>query len=81
MEQHNCENCGLRARYDQNPRSIIGRLWRWHINWCPGWKKYITSLPDEDRNRISRTYNMKKYQNGDGTIGVELQEHASNHLK
>ena len=81
MEKHNCENCGLRARYDKNPRSIIGRLWRWHINWCPGWKRYITSLPIEDRNRISRTYNMKKYQNWDGTIGVELQERASNHLK
>jgi hypothetical protein len=80
MKQHNCENCGLKARYDQNPRSIIGRLWRWHINWCPGWKRYITSLPDEDRNRISRTYNMKKYQIGDETIGVELQEQTSNHL-
>ncbi|VTR66793.1 hypothetical protein DESC_500177 [Desulfosarcina cetonica] len=56
-------------------------MWRWHINWCPGWKGYITSLPDEDRNRISRRYNMKKYQNWDGTIGVELQEQASNHLK
>ena len=73
MANHNCENCKLRARYDKNPRSIIGRLWRWHINWCPGWNRYITSLPDEDRNRISQTYNMKKYQNGDGTIGVELR--------
>ena len=81
MEQHNCENCGFRARYDQNPRSIIGRLWRWHINWCPGWKRYISSLPDEDRNRISRTYNMKKYQNEDKTIGAELQEQTSNYLK
>ena len=33
------------------------------------WETYITSLPDEDRNRISRTYNMKKYQNGDGPLG------------
>ena len=81
MGQHNCDNCGLRARYDQNPKSIIGRLWRWHINWCPGWKRYISSLPDEDRNRISQTYNMKKYQNWDRTIGVGLQEQASNHLK
>jgi len=81
MGQHNCEKCGLRARYDQNPRSIIGRLWRWHINWCPGWKKYITSLPDKDRNRVSQTYNMTKYQNGGETIGVELQEQTSNHLK
>ncbi len=81
MKQHNCENCRFRARYDQNQRSIIGRLWRWHINWCPGWKKYITSLPDEDRNRISRTYNLKKYQNRDETIGDELQEQTSNHLQ
>jgi hypothetical protein len=81
MAKHNCENCNLRARYDKNPRSIIGRFWRWHINWCPGWKKYITSLSDEDRNRILRTYNIKKYQNGNGTIGAELQEQTSNHLK
>ena len=81
MAKHNCENCNLRARYDKNPRSIIGRLWRWHINWCPGWKRYISSLPDEDRNRISQTYNMKKYQNGAETIGAELQEQTSNYLK
>ena len=81
MAKHNCENCNLRARYDTNPRSLIGRMWRWHINWCPGWKRYFCSLPDEDRNRISRKYNMKKYQNGDRTIGVELQEQTSSHLK
>ena len=81
MAKHNCENCNLRARYDKNPRSIIGRLWRWHINWCPGWKRYITSLPDEDRNRVSRTYNIIKYQNGGETIRAELQEQTSNYLK
>ena len=81
MAKHNCENCSLRARHDKNPKSFIGRMWRWHANWCPGWKRYITSLPDEDRNRISRKYNMKKYQSGGESLGVGLQEQATNHLK
>ena len=24
-----CENCKLRAAYDKNPKSLIGRFWRW----------------------------------------------------
>lgn len=40
MAQHNCENCLIRAKYDQAPKSLIGRFWRWHINFCPGWKGY-----------------------------------------
>ena len=27
-----CENCKLRAAYDKNPKSLIGRFWRWQIN-------------------------------------------------
>ena len=30
-----CENCKLRAAYDKNPKSLIGRFWRWQINFCP----------------------------------------------
>lgn len=41
MENNNCENCGFRAKYDNNPKSFSGWLWRWHANWCPGWKAYI----------------------------------------
>ena len=26
-----CENCKLRAAYDKNPKSLIGRFWRWQI--------------------------------------------------
>jgi hypothetical protein len=62
MSEQNCANCGIRAKYDNNPKSFIGRLWRWHINWCPGWKGYITSLPQDERARLAEKYNFKKYQ-------------------
>lgn len=35
-----CETCKWRALAEKNPRSLIGRLWYWHIRWCPGWKAY-----------------------------------------
>jgi len=28
MADHNCEDCGFRAKYDNNPKSLLGRLWR-----------------------------------------------------
>jgi len=62
MSDHNCETCGFRAKYDNNPKSILGRIWRWHANWCPGWKGYITSLPDDERIRLAEKYNMNKYK-------------------
>jgi len=61
MPDQNCENCAFRAKYDNNPRSFLGKLWRWHANWCPGWKLYMKSLSDEDRIRTAEKYNMKKY--------------------
>lgn len=61
MAKHTCANCGLRAKYDHAPKSLIGRLWRWHANWCPGWKKYMHALPDEERTRIARHYQMRKF--------------------
>ena len=42
MAQYPCETCKLRAHYDKNPKSMIGRFWRWHINFCPGFKAYFT---------------------------------------
>lgn len=56
----NCERCPFRARYDKNPKSILGRIWRWHINWCPGWKSYMNSLPAEDRAKLVAKYNLKQ---------------------
>ena len=62
MSNHNCENCGFRAKYDKNPQSILGRIWRWHATWCPGWKSYMKSLPDDERIILSEKYNLKKYK-------------------
>jgi hypothetical protein len=55
-EMSGCEKCNFRARYDKNPRSILGRIWKWHIGWCPGWKSYIKSLPDEKRKEVTQQY-------------------------
>jgi len=55
---HNCENCMFRGTYDKSPGSILGRIWKWHIRWCPGWKSYVKSLPDERRLEILEKYNQ-----------------------
>ncbi|MBN1396790.1 MAG: hypothetical protein JXA06_02050 [Bacteroidetes bacterium] len=62
MPEENCETCKLRVKYDNNPKSLAGRFWRWHINFCPGWKKYFTTLPSDKKEQISRQYNFTKYQ-------------------
>jgi hypothetical protein len=58
----NCGNCGFRARYDKNPRSLLGRLWRWHAGWCPGWKNYMESLPADERIRLAEKYKIEKFK-------------------
>ena len=60
-QKHNCENCSFRARYDNNPKSLLGRIWHWHAGWCPGFKRYITSLPNEKRIELARRYRLEKY--------------------
>lgn len=55
-----CANCKLRAKYDNNPRSLMGRFWRWHINFCPGWKGYIASLSDNDYKAVCEKYDLHK---------------------
>jgi len=61
MNKHNCEKCGFRAKFDNHPKSFLGRLWKWHIGWCPGWKGYITSLPSDERISLAEKYDLKKY--------------------
>ena len=51
-----CEKCSFRARYDRHPRSLLGRLWKWHTGWCPGWKSYLRSLPEDEREKTRRKY-------------------------
>ncbi|MEE4354249.1 MAG: hypothetical protein V2J25_15415 [Desulfatiglans sp.] len=62
MADHNCKNCAFRGRYEQNPKSFLGRIWRWHANWCPGWKRYMKSLPDMERITLVDKYGMEKYR-------------------
>ena len=62
MIKHNCEKCGFRAKYDNNPKSFLGRIWKWHIAFCPGWKMYITSLREDNRKKLAEKYDLKKYK-------------------
>lgn len=52
----NCEKCKFRAAYDRNPVSLLGKIWKWHLSWCPGWKSYLNSLSDERRVNILEKY-------------------------
>lgn len=61
MKNNKCANCPLRAKYEQNPKSLIGRFWRWHINFCPGWKGYINSLTTPEKEVLRVKYNFTKY--------------------
>lgn len=62
MEQNEkkCANCKLRAKFEKEPKSLMGRFWRWHINWCPGWKGYMASLSQDEQNALCEKYNLKK---------------------
>ena len=60
MAESNCADCTLRAKYDEKPKSFAGRFWRWHINWCPGWKGYMKSLDEAEREVIKVKYHLKK---------------------
>lgn len=55
-----CKTCKFRAKYDNNPRSFLGRVWRWHIGFCPGWKKYYAGLSAEEKLELSRKYSLQK---------------------
>jgi hypothetical protein len=54
-----CDHCKIRGAYDKNPESFIGRLWRWHIGFCPGWKKYFKGLAVEKQQELSTRYDLK----------------------
>ena len=56
MSESGCANCSFRSKYDTNPRSILGRIWRWHANFCPGWKTYMRSLPENEKLTLVERY-------------------------
>lgn len=60
MPEHTCDKCGFKAKFDNDPSSFIGRIWRWHIAWCPGWKKYMDSLPEDEQLGFVDKYGIKR---------------------
>jgi hypothetical protein len=62
VAESGCAHCKLRQKYDGDPKSFAGRIWRWHINFCPGWKSYFTSLGAEEKTKVAAKYNFDKYQ-------------------
>jgi len=56
MADSNCGDCKMRAKYDTKPKSFWGRFWRWHINWCPGWKGYMESLSEDEKQALKLKY-------------------------
>lgn len=56
MKESKCSNCSMKSRYDKNPNSIINKIWKWHITWCPGWKSYLKSLPENEKKEIIKKY-------------------------
>lgn len=55
-EEIKCSNCPMRLAYDNNPKSLKGRFWKWHIKFCPGWKAYLNSLADDERAQVVAKY-------------------------
>ena len=49
---HICENCKFRAHYDKEPNSVLGKFWRWHINYCPGWRSYFSRQSEEKKAEL-----------------------------
>jgi hypothetical protein len=58
MKKYMCDNCKLRKKYDKSPNSVVGKLWRWHINFCPGWKGYMKSLDSAEKEEIAAKYKI-----------------------
>lgn len=56
----NCTDCPMRAKYEKNPKSFIGRFWRWHIKFCPGWKKYFNALSADEQEGLKKKYHFNK---------------------
>ena len=56
MGEPGSATCAFRAKYDERPKSFLGRLWLWHTNFCPGWKAYMKSLLDYVKKVIIEKY-------------------------
>jgi len=44
LKLHPCSHCIIRCKASQKPRSLFGKIHRWHATWWPGWKLYLAEL-------------------------------------
>ncbi len=49
MTGSKCASCSMKSRYDKKPDSLISKIWKWHLTWCPGWRIYLKSLPENEK--------------------------------
>ena len=61
MAEPGCATCSFRRRYNEAPGSLLGRLWRWHAGWCPGWTAYMRTLPQEEQRALAERYRLKRH--------------------
>lgn len=47
-----CSDCTFRKYWEKHPRSLLGRLWKFHTNFCPGWIRYTHSFYPEDLKEL-----------------------------
>lgn len=59
-KEKTCSGCCMKEKWEKNPRSFWARLWHWHLSFCPGWKAYMKSLPEEEREALIVKYNLKR---------------------
>ena len=57
MSEPGCATRSFRAKYDEKPTSLLGRLWRWP-NYRPGCKAYMKSLQDDEKKTIIEKYDL-----------------------
>ncbi|MBE0582218.1 MAG: hypothetical protein IH612_00490 [Desulfofustis sp.] len=62
MVRHHCESCLFRKKYETDPRSFLGRLWLFHTRFCPGWRRYLRALPENQRREVVERYAQKQEQ-------------------
>jgi hypothetical protein len=63
-KEYPCEQCKMRQKYEQNPKSFVARFWHWHTGFCPGWKGYFRSLNEQEQAELRIKYNLKPARKG-----------------
>ena len=46
-QESKCEDCSLRRRAEERPKSFVALLWRLRTKFCPEWKAYQRTLAEQ----------------------------------